>query len=65
MTFAELVILGMNTIRAVLEAIQEAHDGKVTPDQAADRIKALRKALDANDAAADAALNARFSKETP
>lgn len=54
-----------NAIAAIYDAVDAATIGKVTPEMARAQIAGLMTALAANDAAADAALAAKFPKETP
>jgi hypothetical protein len=63
MTIAELTVVAVALIQEIVAAVKDAQEGKVTPDAAHQRILALRSQLAAHDAAADAALAARFDDE--
>lgn len=56
----ELVLAGYDVIKGIIAIVEAAADGKVSPDAARAQIDALAKTLTANDAAADAALRAKF-----
>lgn len=53
---AEILVVA----KAAVAALQRIATGNVTPEQAASELDALKAGLAANDAAADAALAARF-----
>lgn len=65
MTLAELLTFAFDAISKIVSAVADAKTERVTPDQAALAIRALLEDLDANNAAADAALAAKFPAEAP
>ena len=52
----------LRAIGAVIDVLQEGFDGKATSDDVANQLDVLRAELLNNDAAADAALKARFGR---
>lgn len=60
MTLAAVVAAGLQAIAEIIHAIQDAHEGKVTPSDALDRIAGARSRAAARDAAADQALADKF-----
>ena len=63
MSLAQLAIFAVATIQAIADAVRDAAEGKVTTEEAHARIVSLHAKLASNDAAADAALVARFPPE--
>lgn len=63
MTVAAVVVAGLKAIAEIIHAIQDAHEGKVTPSDALDRIAGARSRAAARDAAADQALLDKFEDE--
>ncbi len=50
------------TIDAIVTAVRDGLDGKASPDQVATDLQALYTGIEANDAAADTALDRKFDK---
>lgn len=61
MTLAELAAAGLSAIKSIADSLSAAHAGTITPDEAMAQIASFHTQLLADQAAADAALKARFS----
>lgn len=59
----ELLKLAMRLIADVLDVVQQAESGLVTPEQARGRLEDLHRRILAGDDAADAAVDDKFPKD--
>jgi hypothetical protein len=57
---ANLALLGISIVEKVSDIVRSAREGKTSPDDAMKKLQAMHDKLDANNAAADAALREKF-----
>jgi hypothetical protein len=55
----------LTVLRVIMDSLEHAHDGKVTPDHVRTQMKQLTDAIHGNDGAADEALHRKFPKNDP
>lgn len=63
MSVTAVVAAGLEALAEIIAAIQDAREGKVTPEAALERIAGARSRAAARDAAADRALEDKFRDE--